>query len=268
MIKKYKIGVIGTGMVGGPMLEHFKDAIAYSQSKYAHNREIISTADIIFIAVPTPFRKDGLGFDLTAVEDAISVVQGEKVIVLRSTVVPGTTEDFQRKYPQHKFLFNPEFLREKTNVVDFLNPDRQILGYTEKSNDETLINDLFELLPNAPFKRAIPAKEAEMVKYFGNTFLAIKVIFANQIYDLCQKLGFDYETVKEAASADKRIGPSHLKVDADGYRGYGGACFPKDTRALIQFADSQGIDLKLHKMAEELNHELTGGGLNTSLRGG
>jgi len=116
-----------------------------------------------------------------------------------------------------------------------------------------------DLLPPAPFSKIIPAAEAEMVKYFGNTFLAVRVIFANQMFDLCQKLGLDYTLVKEAAGADPRIGPSHFNVDQDGYRGYGKKCLPKDTRALIQLADSVGVDMELLKTLEAINHELTGG---------
>ena len=100
------------------------------------------------------------------------------------------------------------------------------------------------------------ATEAEMVKYFGNTWFAIKVVFANQMYDLCKKIGADYDTIMESASADKRIGRSHLEVIHKGYRGYGGKCLPKDIKALIQFADANGVDLVLHKTAEEINSRL------------
>ena len=105
----------------------------------------------------------------------------------------------------------------------------------------------------------MPSGEAEMVKYFGNTWFATKVIFANQIYDLCQKLGIDYERIMEASAADKRIGRTHLDVFHKGYRGYGGKCLPKDIKALIQFADGKGVDLKLHKTVEEINNKLVEG---------
>ena len=113
-----------------------------------------------------------------------------------------------------------------------------------------------ELLPLAPFERIVPATEAEMVKYFGNTWFSAKVVFANQMYDLCQKLGIDYDRVKDSVAADKRIGRSHLDVMHGGYRGYGGACLPKDTRSLIQFGEALGVDLKLLKTVEEINNEL------------
>jgi nucleotide sugar dehydrogenase len=160
----------------------------------------------------------------------------------------------KEKYPEHRFLFNPEFLTEITAEQDMNYPDRQIIGYTQDSY--TIAKDVINLLPLAPFERIMPATEAEMVKYFGNNWFSVKVIFANQMYDLCKKLNLDYKRIMESAAADKRIGPSHLEVIHKDYRGYGGKCLPKDIKALIQFADQQGIDLKLHKTAEEINSQL------------
>jgi len=103
----------------------------------------------------------------------------------------------------------------------------------------------------------MPAKEAELVKYFGNAWFATKVVFANQIYDVAKKLELDYDRIKEAAAADKRIDRTHLDVLHKGYRGYGGKCLPKDIRSLIQFAENLGLDPKLWKIVEEINGELT-----------
>ena len=95
-----------------------------------------------------------------------------------------------------------------------------------------------------------------MAKYFSNTFLALKVIFANQIYDVCQKMGIDYDAVKEVASVSPRFAFSHFDVNFDGYRGYSGACLPKDTKALIRFGDEIGVDLSLLKEADMINKKL------------
>jgi len=256
-LKNLKIGIMGVGMVGGALKNYFesigKKIFLYDNGKNFGSVEEINQADIIFICVPTPFDKEK-GFDLFFVEDAISKIKGEKIIVIKSTVLPGTTEKLQKKYPQHKFLFNPEFLTELTADQDMKYPDRQIIGYTKESYN--IAGDVLEILPLAPFEKIMPATEAEMVKYFGNTWFSIKVIFANQMYDLCQKLGLNYDRVMEAAAADKRIGKSHLEVWHKGYRGYGGKCLPKDTKALIQFADQIGVDLKLHKTVEEINNQL------------
>ena len=260
MYKKFtKIGVVGTGMVGGAMQRYFEgkegiELFLYDKGKNEGSKEDVNKAEIVFICVPTPYLKDGKGFDLSYVEETMDWLEGEKVVVIKSTVMPGTTEMLQKKYPNHKLMMNPEFLTEETADQDMLYPDRQIVGYTEKS--QTVAGDVMQLLPLAPFERVLPATEAEMVKYFGNTWFSIKVSFANQMYDLCQKMDIDYDRMVEAAAADKRIGRTHLNVMHKGYRGYGGKCLVKDIRALIQLADSKGVDLKLHKTAEEINNKL------------
>ena len=257
LAKDLKIGIIGVGMVGGALRRYFEKAgrkpFLYDKGKNLGSIEEVNQAEVIFICVPTPFDKEK-GFDLSFVEEAVSNIEGEKIVVIKSTVLPGTTEKFQEEYPQHKFLFNPEFLTEATADQDIEYPDRQIIGYTQQSYN--VAGDILQILPLAPFERIMKSIEAELVKYFGNNWFSVKVAFANQMYDLCQKIGVDYDMVMESAAADKRIGRSHLEIWHKGYRGYGGKCLPKDIKAMIQFADSQDVDLKLHKIAEEINNQL------------
>lgn len=246
-------------MVGGALQRYFEkkegiELFLFDKGKGQGSPEEVNKAEIVFICVPTPYLKDGKGFDLAYVEESMGWLQGEKVAVIKSTVMPGTTEMLQQKYPQHKLLMNPEFLTEETADQDMLYPDRQIVGFTAQS--QTVAGDVMQLLPLAPFERTLPAIEAEVIKYFGNSWFAVKVSFANQMYDLCRTLGVNYDRMVEGAAADKRIGRTHLNIFHKGYRGYGGKCLPKDIRALIQLADSKGVDLKLHKMAEAINNEL------------
>ena len=260
MYKRFtKIGIVGTGMVGGAMQRYFEkkeglELFLYDNGKNVGSPQEVNQAELIFICVPTPYLKDGKGFDLSYVEDTFNMLEGEKVVVIKSTVMPGTTETLQKKYPQHKVLMNPEFLTEETSDQDMRYPDRQIIGYTEKSH--AVAGDVMQLLPLAPFERILPSTEAEMVKLFGNTWFSAKVVFANQMYDLCQVLGVDYDRMVEAAAADKRIGRTHLNIFHKGYRGYGGRCLPKDIKALIQFADIKEVNLKLHKVVDEINEDL------------
>lgn len=260
MYKRFtKAGIVGVGMVGGALRSYFEkkeglELFLYDKGKSLGSPEEVNKAKLIFICVPTPYLKDGKGFDLSYVEDALNMLEGEKTVVIKSTVLPGTTEALQKKYPQHKILMNPEFLTEVTADQDMNYPDRQIVGYTEKSH--TVAGDVIQLLPLAPFERILPATEAELVKYFGNAWFSVKVSFANQMFDLCQALGVDYDRMVEAAAADKRIGRTHLNIFHKGYRGYGGKCLPKDIKALIQFADSKRVDLKLHKIVDAINEEL------------
>lgn len=249
-------------MVGGALRRYFEkrgyktgeNLFLYDKGQNLGSINEANKADVVFVAVPTPYLKDGSGFDLSYNEETMGKLVGEKVVVIKSTVLPGTTNYFQEKYPQHKFLFNPEFLTELTADQDMNYPDRQIIGYTEQSFN--VASDVLNLLPLAPYEKILPVTEAEMVKYFGNNWFSVKVIYANQVYDVCQKLGIDYNRVMESASVDKRIGPSHLEVIHKGYRGYGGKCLPKDIRAMIQFGEKIGVDLKLHKIVEELNNKL------------
>jgi len=254
--KKINIGIAGLGYVGEAVKYWFEKMkyplFLYDKYKKIGSPEEINKADLIFLCLPTPFvEENNKGFDDSAILEVLSQIQGEKTIVIKSTVLPGSTENYQKRFPQHKILMNPEFLLAKTAIQDFLKPKKQIIGYTEKSKN--LAKRVMDLLPPAPFKKIVKSTEVEMVKYFGNTFLANRVIFANQIYDICKKLGIDYEIVKECAGADPRIGYSHFEIFYDGYRGYGGTCLPKDTKAFIQFVEKIGIEPKLFKTLEEIN---------------
>lgn len=253
-----KIGVMGVGMVGGAVARWFEKSrskpFVYDKYKNLGSVEEVNQADVVFLAVPTPYNETEGGFDLSYVRDALANLSGSKVIVIKSTVLPGTTEKLQKEYPQYQFLFNPEFLTQASADNDMSYPDRQIIGYTRASYNAA--GSVLRLLPLAPFERIMPATAAEMVKYFGNTWFSTKVVFANQMYDLCEKLGIDYDMVRDAASADKRIGPSHLHVWHKGYRGYGGVCLPKDTKALIQMGEELSAPQELLKAVDKVNTRL------------
>jgi UDPglucose 6-dehydrogenase len=269
--KLKKIGVMGLGMVGGSVARYFEEqGHVMGQSLFGYDPgknqldidRLNAEAEVVFIAVPTPYNVDPksgiVGHDLSYVRDALSKLTGSKTVVIKSTVLPGTTDDMSKAFPTHRVLFNPEFLTEVTADNDMRHPDRQIVGYT---TDESfrVSKDVMSLLPLAPFERIMKAKDAEMVKYYGNTWFSAKVVFANQMFDLCQKIGVDYDIVKEAAAADKRIGPTHLEIFHKGYRGYGGKCLPKDTRALIQLGRQVGAPMDLLETVEQINNRLTGG---------
>lgn len=259
MPKELRVGIIGVGMVGGALERYFeligRTPFLYDKYNGKGSWEEVNEADIIFIAVPTPYKKKS-GFDLSAVEESFKGIGGKKIVVIKSTIWPGTTEQFQKKYSQHKVLFNPEFLSEATVDDDMRNPDVQIVGYTSASRS-LAPKILSEVLPRSPYEKAIPAAEAEMFKYFHNVHGAVKVVFANQMYDLCSKLNIDYDRIKESAAASKHIlTPQYLNIWHKQFRGYGGSCFPKDIRALIQFGDKIGVDLQLLKAAERVNNRL------------
>jgi UDPglucose 6-dehydrogenase len=259
---KIKVGIIGLGYVGGALRAWFErganraryELFFYDTFKGIGSAAEVNRADIIFIAVPTPFVA-GKGYDDSAVRESIKKIGNGKTIVIKSTIMPRSTKKFQARWPKKTILFNPEFLRAKTANKDFLKPERQIVGFANAAGKRAA-EKVLAILPRAPYEKIMPATEAEMVKYFGNAFLANRVIFANQIYDICRAAGIDYETVRDGAARDPRVGASHFDVHDEGYRGYGGPCLPKDVRALIQFAKSVGSETNLLDSLERINKGL------------
>ena len=252
-----KIGIIGIGILGETLKRYFetKHELYFYDIKGLGSMEEVNKADYIYICVPTPHNLE-TGCDTSIVEEAISKIEGSKVIIIKSTVIPGTTDRLQEKYPQHKILFNPEFLTTKNAMQDFLNPDSQIIGYTKESKD--VCNDVLNQLPIADYA-IIPAKTAEMIKYARNSFLAMKVAKNNELYDLCKKAGFsenEWEMVVNGLGNDRRIGKSHLEIFHNGGRGYSGKCLPKDTKALLKFAEKLGVDMPISKAMDEYNDSL------------
>jgi len=239
-----QIGFIGTGIIGQAYAKDFKergyDVVQYSLEKeFNCNKDRIEDCDITFIAVPTP-TLPGKGFDYGNIDDALKLVGKGKIAVIKSTVLPGTTNLLQEKYPDIHLFHSPEFLRARSAFNDAKKPERNIIGYTERSKKVT--GEVLSVLPEAKYVAELPAKTAEMIKYAGNVFLAMKVVYANFLYDLCESLGVDYEDVRQALSHDKRIGPSHLFVDFEGGRGAGGICFIKDIEAFKQFCEKNELD--------------------------
>lgn len=247
-------------MVGTPLKRYFEETKGYRRGEdlflydtdpkkgYSDN---INSSDIIFICVPTPPLKNGKA-DLSIIESAISKIEGEKIVVVKSTVPPGTVAGFPKKFPRLKFLFNPEFLTESRAWEDMLNPDRQIVAHTASSKE--FASTILQLLPTAFFSSPgtlgtyifmrLNTTEAELGKYAGNLFGAFKVVFGNVIKDFCDVLfkesnykgdgqEIDYDRVRAVLAHDRRIGDAWLDVNYHGYRGYGGYCFTKDTNALI-----------------------------------
>jgi len=251
------IGIVGLGVVGGAV-RHYYESLGISPRLYDPGKRLgslaeINAADLVYVCLPTPYTP-GQGFDDGAIAETFAHLSGAKTVVLKSTVLPGTTERYQRRYPQHTVLFNPEFLRDKTAVADFLEPDRQIVGYCR--SDEAVAKKVLRLLPRAPHEAVVPAAAAEMIKYATNSFLALKVIFANELFDLCEAADADYDLVKAGVAADARIGDSHFDVLDSGYRGYGGKCLPKDTMSLLDLAEDLGVEMRLLEAAHEVNLRL------------
>ena len=252
------IGLVGYGIVGQAVEYGFKSEPIFTYDKFKESltlEEVCKKSEFIFICVPTPVISDYSGIDLSIVEDVVSdvakLIDGtDKILVIKSTVIPGTTKRLAKKYSKVHFAFNPEFLTEANFLEDFVNADRCIVGAE---------NDLVSRRLVALYKKHFPKMltfqtdptTAEMVKYMANCLLATKVIFANEMYDLCEKLGISYPEVKKFVVSDSRIEDDHLDVTS--VRGFGGKCFPKDLLALKGLAKKLGSDTTLMSAVWEKN---------------
>jgi UDPglucose 6-dehydrogenase len=266
-----KIGFIGQGFIGKNMADDFTErgylVVRYAlEGEYRSAKEAIADCDIVFVAVPTPTRPNG--FDDSALRAVLPLIGKGKIVVIKSTILPGTTQALQREFTDCIMLHAPEFLREKHAAHDTRHPERTIIGVPELTPIYTeAAEQVIAVLPPAPYVRVCRSSEAELIKYTGNAFLATKVIFMNLIYDLAVATGADYAVVAEAVGADSRIGRSHMQVlDSSGHagacvgRGAGGHCFPKDLAALrAVYADKVPHDhygLDLLRLFEAKNRDL------------
>jgi len=251
----FAVGVIGYGYVGRATGEGFttnpeNKIFWYDKFKESPNTltEVIDKSDFIFIAVPTPIFQDYSGMDMSIVEGVVdqvapSVAGTEKIVIIKSTSLPGTTKRFAKKYPGVNFAMNPEFLTQENANADFLRPFRTVIGCDSK--DVGLrIQKLYEtILPASQPYFVIDTTSAEVAKYMSNLMLASKVLLANEFYTLSQKAGANYLEVRAAVEADPRIG-THLGVPGpDGDMGFGGACFPKDMVGILGIAKDLKVDI-------------------------
>jgi len=228
-------------------------------------------SNIYFVCLPTPMRPDGSA-DLSIVEgvlDELSLLPGERVAVIKSTVPPGSTMKWNEKYLKSglRVVFNPEFLREATALEDMRNQDRIILGGPRPWINK--VKSLYEsAFPNVKIVKT-SSTTAEMVKYVTNIHLAVKVSLANEFYQICSALDksgldIDYDKVVEYATYDQRLGNSHWKVPGpmpaddtgEPAMGWAGSCFIKDLNALVNVAKTLGIDPKVMTGAWEKNLEV------------
>jgi UDPglucose 6-dehydrogenase len=262
-----KIGIIGYGFVGQAMAYGFSrpeikdryDIHFYDKYKESESLEsVIKTCEFIFICLPTPMKADESGIDLAIINESIAEITKytdgtDKIIVIKSTVVPGTTASFAKQYPKTNFAFNPEFLTEANFLEDFVNADRTIVGATNDLISRRVISFYRLRFPNMKMFQTDPTT-AEMVKYMANTYLAMKVIFANEMFEICQALNIKYEEVKEMVVADHRIEDTHMDITTA--RGFGGKCFPKDTVAMIARAKELGVKPELLETIWDKNKKI------------
>ena len=245
-----EIGIVGQGFVGRAIYKTFsRHYKVHTYDKkiddYSTEESVSAVAlncDICFVCVPTPMNPDG-SCNISIVEEVVKEVseaRPDTVIVIKSSVPPKTTQSLIKKY-KSLIVFNPEFLLERNAVDDFRNTSRVILGGPRKAT--TLLKRFYsKIFPKAHVIKT-DSTIAELVKYLTNSFLAVKVSFANEIYSMCRELDADYDKVIEYALWDERLGASHWGVPGpDGHYGFGGSCFPKDLNAVLSLAKELSVE--------------------------
>ncbi len=264
-VDEERVNAINSGKA--PISERGLDELMQkNRSKYraTKNYSSIIDTDITFICVGTPSRDDG-SIDLTFIKSAATEIgkvlkakKGFHTVVVKSTVIPGTTENVvkpiiekmsgKNAFKDFGLAMNPEFLREGNAVHDFFNPDRIVMGIRDERT-KNVLETLYETF-NCP-KLVTDIKTAEMIKYASNAFLATKISFANEIGNICKKLGVDVYEVFKGVGLDHRINPAFFRAGI----GFGGSCFPKDVRALIAKAEELGVNPKILRAIIEVNEE-------------
>ena len=254
MNSKTKIGIIGCGFVGSSVRAGLSDRYTINvYDKYNRDKSteetlegLVKKSEIIFVCLPTPMKKSG-ECDTSLVVDTIREIDHlaskKKAVVIKSTVPPGTTRKLQQETSAYcDVIFNPEFLTEANHIEDFKNQSRIILGGDGCSKSLQKVKSMYMAkFPTVPYV-ICGSLVAELTKYFCNCFLATKVSFANEMKQLCESLGADYNRVVESSIYDQRIGNSHLAVPGpDGRRGFGGSCFPKDVNAMIYTFEKNNV---------------------------
>jgi UDPglucose 6-dehydrogenase len=253
------IGFIGQGFIGKNYADDFEERgykiVRYDNQNYSNNKDLIKTCDIVFIAVPTPSVNEK--FQDNIIFEVLKLISDNKIAVIKSTIKIGTTDKMQKLYPNKYIIHSPEFLTEATAAYDARHPDRNIVGYTEKS--KKIATSVLKIMAKAPMNLAVPCREAEIIKYANNIWFYMKVVTINTIADLCLKNNIDYEIVKKSMMGDSRVGNTHLDVFHKSGRGAGGHCFIKDFscyKEMHEDSKTGKLILNLLTAAENYNKKL------------
>jgi len=252
-----KIIIAGYGFVGKAVA----NAIDQTNTVYLVDPKISEQtvkdyplAEGVIICVGTPSTETG-ECDVNQIYQVMEQVPETMPVLIKCTVRPDYLEKLLTDFPKHTIIYSPEFLRAATANKDFAESKYMVVG---GEDPEGFWQTLFqESLANCKLFFNVSITEASMIKYATNCFLSVKVAFFNQLYDLCEKNSAEYSLVRQVLTHDERIGNSHMMVPGpDMSRGFGGACFPKDTNAFIHYCDRQGISHTLVESAVKYNKKV------------
>ena len=271
---KQKIGIVGNGYVGGAVRYGFSPNVGGDAEVRTYDKdpnrsthtleETVNESDFIFLSVPTPANEDGsINIDILdeVLNDINEVSEKQNAILVRSTVVPGTTWALQEKYIDLNLLFNPEFLTERSANFDFINQSRFVIGSGDATISKMYSENLTDLIRDR-FGDCVAILEtnyetAEMIKYMSNCFFATKISFMNEMYQVAKKSNVNWDEALSGFVADGRVGHTHLNIPGpDGKLGFGGSCFPKDVQAMIEYGTTIGVDMDVLSSVWKKNLEV------------
>lgn len=263
-----KLGIIGQGFVGTAVYEGMKNYFEIytfdinGKCTESSLYNLIEKVDVSFLCLPTPMKKSG-ECDLSIVRNCLSQIdlilkslnRKDFIVIIKSTIPPGTTDKLNKENENLNIVFNPEFLTEANAINDYKNQNRIIVGGERPYSSK--VKKIFErAFPSIPIIKT-SSTIAEMIKYVTNSFLATKVSFANEMFQICESLEIDYDKVIEYARYDERLGNSHWSVPGpDGDFGFGGHCFPKDVAALKYIADEMNVSSTILSATIDKNNEV------------
>ncbi|MHA2403643.1 MAG: hypothetical protein ACXADH_11680 [Candidatus Kariarchaeaceae archaeon] len=267
-----KIGVIGRGFVGGSIEKLINSKSGYEVLSYDLKDDadmnirfdrIVRECDFIYLCVPTPMDSDGECYT-GIVRSCLKLLsyysekrKRETVVLIKSTMVPSTSDSLIKDFPDLCIITNPEFLTERRAYQDLCESKQHVLGvpsFIDANVYQSLRKFHTEIWPDARLV-FVSNIEAELIKYMTNSYYSFKVVFANHIYQLCQRIGVNYGGFIESAKlADPRLGPTHWSVPGpDGSLGFGGKCFPKDFNGMIKLFEKNGVDCEVLQRAWDYN---------------
>jgi len=262
------IGIIGNGFVGSAIVSGFMLSVDevkifdVDEKRATHTfEETVNASDFIFVCVPTPMKSvEGGKIDLSIMDRVISDIsrvnnRSDNIVIIKSTVIPGTVESYIKRYPSLNIAFSPEFLTERAARLDFINSSRIVIGGRDDVTEK--VEELFR--SRFPYKQIIKTdvSTAQFIKYMANCFFSVKVSFMNEMRQGADILGIDWKSAMEGFITDGRIGNSHLDVPGhDGHHGFGGKCFPKDLNSFISLFEENNIKPTVMKSAWEKNLEV------------
>lgn len=260
-----EIMIMGYGVVGQAVATILADKghlpIPYDPPK-GLDKVDPAEVDVAFICVSAPTMGDGF-VDISAIRDCLKKLRKGATAIIRSTIPPGTTDQLQHDFPALRVFFVPEFLTEATAEHDAHYPTRILIGVPKggvrEPSDLATVHELMKpsrfILPDERIV-IMTAVSAEMAKYVANSFYALKVAFFNEVADVCERNGADFEDVRRSVAKDPWTGAQHTDIWHGGYRGYGGKCLPKDVAAFVQHARGLGFPMLTLEAAEIVNESV------------